>query len=228
MTSELIQVIALSIKVSVLATGINLVPGIAWGWLLARKQFPGKTLVDATLNIPLVLPPIVTGYLLLILLGPNGVMGKWLTGLGGTLAFTWWAAVVAAAVVSFPLLVRSVRAAIEQVDPALEEAARVLRAPEWAIFLRITLMMALPGIAAGTLLTFARALGEFGATIVFASNIPGKTQTIPLAIFSLMNQPGGEKQASILVIISVVLSYVSIFFNEWLMRQRQFPGRKEP
>ncbi len=224
MTTPLLQVIGLSLKVAVLATLLNLLPGIFWGWVLARKRFPAKTVVDATINIPLVLPPIVTGYLLLIALGPGSPVGRILAAAGMPIAFTWWGAVVAAAVVSFPLLVRAVRGAIEQVDPALEDAARVLRAPEWAIFWRVTVALAFPGIMAGTLLTFARALGEFGATIVLASNIPGKTQTIPLAIFSLINQPGGEKQAGVLVVISIVISYLSIFLNEWLLRRRFWRG----
>ncbi len=225
MNDILLQVIALSVKVSSLATGINIIPGLFFGWLLARKHFPGKTLVDTTVNIPLVLPPIVTGYLLLLTLGPGSGLGKFLQSLGISIAFSWRAAVVAAAVVSFPLFVRATRAAIEQVDPGLEDAARVLRAPERVIFFRITLAMAYPGIAAGMLLTFARAFGEFGATIVFASNIPGKTQTIPLAIFTFINQPGGEQRAMVLVIISIIISYVSIFVNEWLLRQQM--GRKE-
>lgn len=216
----LVQTVLLSLKVSVLATVFNLLPGILLGWLLARKQFRGKTIVDTTVNIPLVLPPIVTGYLLLISLGPGTITGRFLEHLGLPVAFTWRAAVLASAVVSLPLLVRAARGAFEQVDPGLEDAARMLRAPEWAVFVQITLSMAFPGIAAGILLTFARAFGEFGATIVFASNIPGKTQTIPLAIFTLINQPGGERYAMVLVGIAVVISYISIFVNEWLLRRQ--------
>ena len=216
----LVQTVLLSLKVSVLATVFNLLPGILLGWLLARKQFRGKTIVDTTVNIPLVLPPIVTGYLLLISLGPGTITGRFLEQLGLPLAFTWRAAVLASAVVSLPLLIRAARGAFEQVDPALEDAARMLRAPEWAVFVQISLSMAFPGIAAGILLTFARAFGEFGATIVFASNIPGKTQTIPLAIFTLINQPGGERYAMVLVGIAVVISYISIFVNEWLVRRQ--------
>ena len=219
MSISFIQVIWLSLKVAFLATLLNLIPGIFWGWLLARKHFPGKKFVDATINIPLVLPPIVTGYVLLILLGPGSPLGQLLAIIGYPVAFTWRAAVVAASVVSFPLLVRAARAAIEQVHPAYEQAARVLGAPELYIFRRITLALAIPGIAAGILLTFARAIGEFGATIVFASNIPGKTQTIPLAIFSFINQPGGEQQATILVLVSIVISYGSIFANEFFARR---------
>jgi molybdate transport system permease protein len=163
---------------------------------------------------------VVTGYFLLILLAPSGYLGRFLNQLFGiTVAFTWKAAVAASAVVSFPLLVRAVRVAVDSVDYKLEEAARLLRASEWEIFFKITLPLAANGIVAGAVLAFARGLGEFGATIIFASNIPGKTQTIPLAIFTYLNQPEGEAKAQMLVLISIVFSYLSILINELLLRR---------
>lgn len=214
-----LQIILLSLKVASLATLLLIPVGTFLGWLLARKSFPGKTLLDGVVNVPLVLPPVVTGYFLLVVLGPNGVVGGLLQKLGIRLAFTWAGAVVAAAVVSMPLLVRAARVAIDSVDVGLEEAARMLRAGEFRIFFRITLPLAANGVLAGTILAFARALGEFGATIVFASNIQGVTQTMPLAIFSYLNQVDGEAKARTLVIVSIALAYVSILVNELLMRR---------
>lgn len=193
--------------------------GTYLGWLLSRKSFKGKSLLDGVVNIPLVLPPVVTGYFLLIVLGPKGYLGQFLNKLGIKLAFTWQAAVVAAAVVSMPLLVRAVRVAIDSVDSRLEDAARMLRASELNIFFRITLPLASNGIMAGAVLAFARAVGEFGATIIVASNIPGVTQTIPLAIFTYLNQPGGEAKARILIIVSIVFAYLSVLGNEMLLRR---------
>ena len=222
MSPEL-QIIVLSLQVSVVATVIILPLGIALGWVLARKSFYGKSLLDALINVPLVLPPVVTGYFLLLTLGPSGYIGSYLNDyLGITLAFDWSAAVIAAAVVSLPLLVRAVRVAIDAVDPQLEEAARMLRAPEHDILWRITLPLAANGIIAGAVLAFARALGEFGATIVFASNIPGKTQTIPLAIFTFLQQPDGEGKVQVLVVVSIVFAYLSMLLNEWLLRRMKY------
>ncbi|MFQ5651372.1 MAG: molybdate ABC transporter permease subunit [bacterium] len=216
-------IILLSLKVATLATLILLPVGTTLGWLFARKTFPGKSLVEAVVNVPLVLPPIVTGYFLLVLLGPRSLPGQWLAALGLPLAFTWRAAVVASAVVSMPLLIRAVRVAIEAVDVKLEDAARMLRANEWQIFFRITLPLAINGIIAGAVLAFARALGEFGATIVFASNIQD-ARTMPLAIFSYLNQVGGEEKARILVIAAMALAYLSILLNEFLMRRFKHAG----
>ena len=219
MSSEA-QIIALSIQVALLATLFTLPIGIFFGWLLARKQFWGKSLLDAFINIPLVLPPVVTGYFLLILLGPNGPIGGPLKSYFGIIvAFSWHGAILAAGIVSLPLLVRSVRVAIEGVERKLEDAARMLHATEFSIFREITLPLAMNGIIAGIVLAFARALGEFGATIIFASNIPGKTQTIPLAIFTLINQPDGEAKAQVLVIASIVFAYLSMLLNEYLIRR---------
>ncbi len=194
--------------------------GTYLGWLFSRKRFIGKSLLDGLVNIPLVLPPVVTGYLLLILLGPSGFMGRFLKDwFGINLAFTWWAAVIASGVVSFPLLVRAVRVAVDSVDEKLEEAGRMLRASEASVFFKITLPLAANGIIAGSVLAFARALGEFGATIIFAGNILGKTQTIPLAVFTYFNQPDGANKATILLIVSVVISYLSILLNELMLRR---------
>ncbi len=215
-----LQIILLSLKVAALSTIIIIPIGTYLGWLFSRKRFTGKSLLDGLVNIPLVLPPVVTGYLLLIFLGPSGFMGRFLKEwFGINLAFTWWAAVIASAVVSFPLLVRAVRVAVDAVDEKLEEAGRMLRASEASVFFRITLPLAANGIIAGSVLAFARALGEFGATIIFAGNILGKTQTIPLAVFTYFNQPDGTEKATILLIVSVVISYLSILLNE-LMLQR--------
>ena len=215
-----VEIILLSIKVAVIATIIILPIGTYLAWLFARKNFPGRTLLDGIVHVPLVLPPVVTGYFLLILLGTNGVLGKHLNQwFGIRLAFTWKAAVIAAAVVSLPLFVRAVRVAIDSVDTKLEDAARMLHANEWRIFATITLPLAMHGILAGAVLAFARALGEFGATMIFASNIQGKTQTIPLAIFTYLNQPGGESKAKFLFIISILFSYLSILINEMLLRR---------
>ncbi len=220
MTTNL-DIVLLSLKVASVATLLLLPVSTYLGWLLARKQFWGKTLLDGFINIPLVLPPVVTGYFLLVILGPKGLVGRWLSPLGIQLAFTWYGAVIAAAVVSLPLLVRSVRVAIETVDTKLEEAARMLRAGEIRIFLRVTLPLATNGILAGTILAFARGLGEFGATIVFASNIEGQTQTIPLAVFSYLNRVDGEERAKVLVIVAIAIAYLSIVANEILLRRLQ-------
>ena len=219
MNSQL-QIILLSLKVATLSTIIIIPIGTYLGWLFSRKRFIGKSLLDGLVNIPLVLPPVVTGYLLLILLGPSGFIGRFLKEwFGINLAFTWWAAVIASAVVSFPLLVRAVRVAVDSVDEKLEEAGRMLRASEASVLFRITLPLAANGIIAGSVLAFARALGEFGATIIFAGNILGKTQTIPLAVFTYFNQPDGASKATILLIVSVVISYLSILLNELMLRR---------
>lgn len=215
-----LQIIFLSFKVALLATILILPLGIFLGWLLARKDFRGKSLLDALVNIPLVLPPVVTGYFLLILLGPYGYIGYYLQKYFGiSFAFNWTAAVIAAAVVSLPLLVRSVRVAVEGVDQKLEDVARMLRAREFTIFWGITLPLARNGIIAGAVLSFARAIGEFGATIIFASNISGKTQTIPLAIFTYLNQPDGEEKVKFLVGVSIAFAYLSMLINELLLRK---------
>ncbi len=220
MTPEFSQTILLSLKVASAAAATIFIPGIALGWLFARRNFPGKLLVDTLVNLPLVLPPIVTGYFLLIVFGRNGVLGRWLfETFGLALTFTWQAASLAAAVVSFPLFVRAVRVAIENVDPKIEEAGRVLRTSAWQTFLKVTLPLSRNGIIAGAMLAFARSFGEFGATIMVAGNIPGETQTIPMAIYSLVNQPGGENRATWFILISIVIAYGSLLTSEILLRR---------
>lgn len=205
----------LSIKVATGALFLIMVPGIACGWVFARRHFPGKALLEAIVHAPLVLPPVITGYLLLLLLGKQSLLGGLLASVGLTIPFTTAAAILAAAVMGFPLLVRAVRLGIELVDPRLEVAAATLGASPMRIFSTITLPLARSGIFTGLTLAFARGLGEFGATIVLAGNIAGETQTIPLAVFSHMQQPGGEDAALWLAGVSVVLSMAALVLSEW-------------
>jgi molybdate transport system permease protein len=209
----------LSIQTAFFATFLLLPFGIGLGWILARKNFWGKSLIEAFVQLPLVLPPVVTGYFLLLLLGPMGYIGAVFHNAGIRIAFSWFAAVLAAAIVSLPLMVRTIRISMSSIDIRLEETARTLGASETNIFLRITLPLALPGIIAGSLLSFARSLGEFGATIVFAGNIPGQTQTIPLAIFQYINQPNGMSKAHNLVLAAILFSYASMLFSEWMLKK---------
>lgn len=209
----------LSLRVSFWAVALSLPVGIAVAWLLARRDFVGKSLLDALVHLPLILPPVVTGYLLLVVFGRQGVVGGWLhEWLGITLAFRWTGAVLAGAIVGFPLMVRAVRLSIEAVDRRLEGAAMVLGARPLRVFLTVTLPLASPGIIAGALLAFARALGEFGATITFVSNIPGETRTLPIAIYTYLQIPGGEGAAGRLVLLSVVLALAALLASEWLAR----------
>jgi molybdate transport system permease protein len=197
-----------------------LIPAVACAWVLARKRFPGKVLVDAAVHLPLVLPPVVVGYLLLVVLGRRGMLGAWLyDGLGIDIAFTWRAAAIAAAVMGFPLMVRGVRLAIELVDVRIEDAARTLGAGPWRVFWTITLPLSLPGLLAGVVMAFARSLGEFGATITFAGNIEGQTRTLPVAIFTLTQTPGGDAPALRLVVISVLMSVAALVASELLARR---------
>ncbi|HTZ79583.1 MAG TPA: molybdate ABC transporter permease subunit [Stellaceae bacterium] len=215
-----ITALVLSIQVSVVAVVASLVPGIAVAWLLARCRFPGKALVDGFIHLPLVLPPVVVGYTLLVLLGRRGVLGAWLYGVFGiTFAFNWKGAALASAVVSFPLLVRAIRLSLEAVDRRLEAAARTLGAGRPRVFLTVTLPLTAPGLLTGTILAFARSLGEFGATITFVSNIPGETQTLPLALYSLVQQPSGDAAAGRLVVISIVLSLAALVASELVARR---------
>ena len=218
-TSDL-QILRLSVQVAALATLAGLVPAIAVAVLLARRRFWGHTLVNALVHLPLVLPPVVTGFLLLRVLGTRGPVGAWLAETFGiVLAFRWTGAVVAAAVMGFPLMVRAIRSSIEGVDPRLEEAAATLGAsPAWRL-LTITLPLAVPGILAGAILGFAKALGEFGATITFVSNIPGETQTLALAIYALTQTPGGDAGVWRLAALSVAVSLVALIAAEALARR---------
>jgi molybdate transport system permease protein len=219
-TPDDLQILRLSVQVAALATLAGLVPAIAVAVLLARRRFWGHALVNAVVHLPLVLPPVVTGYLLLRLLGTRGPVGAWLAEtLGVVLAFRWTGAVVAAAVMGFPLMVRAIRTSIEGVDPRLEEAAATLGAsPAWRL-LTITLPLAGPGILAGAILGFAKALGEFGATITFVSNIPGETQTLALAIYALTQTPGGEAGVWRLAALSVAVSLGALVAAEALARR---------
>jgi len=214
------EALALSVRVAVWCVVTVAAPGILCGWVLSRRDFPGKTLLDGLVHVPLVLPPIVTGYLLLLLLGPRGPLGSWLDSVFGLrVAFTWLGAVAASAVVSFPLMVRSVRLAMDLVDPRLEEASTILGAGPWRRFRTVTLPLTLPGVLTGLILTFARSLGEFGATITLAGNIAGETRTMPLAVFNLVETPGAEGSALRLVLISVVVSLLSLIASEILSRR---------
>jgi molybdate transport system permease protein len=206
--------------VSLVAVLLTLPPAYALAWLLARRRFPGRLLLDAVVHLPLVVPPVVTGWLLLLLFGRAGPLGAWLEAqFGLTLVFRWTGAALAAAVMALPLMVRAMRLSIEAVDRRLVEAARVLGAPPWRAFLSITLPLSAPGIAAGAMLGFARSLGEFGATITFASNIAGETRTLPLAIYSGLQLPGAEAQVTRLAAISIVLSMAALLASEMLVRR---------
>lgn len=196
--------LALTLKIAGLATALNLVLGVGAGFLLARKRFPGRDLLDAVLTLPLVMPPTVLGYYLLVMLGSHGVIGHWLkAAFGINLVFTWQGAVIAATLVSFPLVSRSARAALEAVDPQLEQVARTLGLRESGIFFRVSLPLAWRGVLAGLLLSFARAMGEFGATLMVAGSIPGKTQTLSLAVYEAV-QAGQDDVAGFLVMVSSV------------------------
>ncbi|TQV79354.1 molybdate ABC transporter permease subunit [Denitrobaculum tricleocarpae] len=215
-----LEALQLSLRVAFFAVTVSLPLGIAVAWILARYSFPGKPILDGIIHLPLVLPPVVVGYLLLILLGREGFLGQWLYRLFDiTLAFTWQGAAVAAAVMAFPLMVRSIRLALELVDRNLEAAAFTLGAGYWNVFFTVTLPLIAPGILAGSLLAFARSLGEFGATITFAANIPGITQTIPLALYSVIQTPEGELAALRLAILSVALSFAALAISEILARR---------
>ncbi len=213
------QAIALSLKVGATSVAVSLPVAIATAWVLARRAFPGKALLDAIVHLPLVLPPVVVGYALLLAFGRNGPLGALLAPFGITFAFRWTGAALAAAVMGFPLVVRSIRLSMDAVDPRLESAGRTLGAGPWRVFFTLTLPLAWPGLVTGALLGFARALGEFGATITFVSNIPGETQTLPLAIFGAIQVPGGDAQALRLSLFSVLLSLTALAASEWLARR---------
>ncbi|MCR9212586.1 MAG: molybdate ABC transporter permease subunit [Proteobacteria bacterium] len=220
MSEAEIGIVLLSLKVAIWCVIVSLPPALLIGWLLARREFYGKTLVNVLVHLPLVMPPVVVGYILLVTLGKRGFIGSWLFDTFGiSLIFNWKGVVVATAVMAFPLIVRAIRQAIEAVDQNLETAALTLGRSPALVFLTITLPLILPGILAGATLGFARALGEFGATITFVSNIPGETQTLPLAIYSLLQVPNGEEMALRLVILSALLAFLAIALSEWLARR---------
>jgi len=214
------EALGLSLRVALWAVAASLPFGLAVAWLLARREFFGKTLLNVVVHLPLVLPPVVIGYVLLILFGRQGPLGRWLyDSFNISLPFTWEGAALAAAVMAFPLMVRAMRLSIEAVDRKLETAARTLGASRFNVFLTITLPLILPGILAGAVLAFARSLGEFGATITFVSNIPGETRTLPLALYSLIQTPGGEAGAMRLVVLSVLLSLAALGASEAMARR---------
>ena len=214
------QAVALSLKVAVWATLFNLPPAILVAHALARRSFPGKQLLNALVHLPLILPPVVTGYLLLLTFGRRAPLGAWLEETFGlVLAFRWTGAALAAAIMGFPLMVRAIRLAIEAVDPKLEEAAATLGASRPFVFLTVTLPLILPGLIAGAVLGFAKAMGEFGATITFVGNIPGQTQALPTAIYSFLQIPGGESSALRLVAVSVTVAMAALLASEVLARR---------
>jgi molybdate transport system permease protein len=220
LSAEEWSALLISLRVAAWSAAAMLIPGIACAWLLARRRFIGKTLLDALIHLPLVLPPVVVGYGLLMLLGRNGIVGRWLDqSLGIQLAFTWRAAAIASALMGFPLLVRTTRLAIEAVDLRLEDAARTLGSSPARVFCTITLPLALPGVLAGLVLAFARGLGEFGATIIFAGNIEGATRTLPLAVYTYSQSPGGDAAALRLIAISVTVSLAALVASELLARR---------
>ncbi|MEE9515267.1 MAG: molybdate ABC transporter permease subunit [Candidatus Brocadiales bacterium] len=219
LSQEELSAIYISMKVAVCSTLLILPPGIFISWVLAKSRVRGKSVIDTLVNLPLALAPVVSGFFLLILISKAGLVGRVLyKDLGIELPFTWYAAVLASALISFPLLVRVVRVAMEEVDPRLENAARTLGAGPWRVFYTVTLPLAIRGVIAGSILAFTRSLGEFGATIMVAGNIPGKTQTIPLAVFNYV-QTGHDEKGIRLVLIATVLAFFALFLAQNISRR---------
>jgi molybdate transport system permease protein len=220
LTDEELQAVRLSLRVAFWSVTCSLPFGLLVAWLLARRSFPGKILLDGLVHLPLVVPPVVVGFILLVLFGRRGPIGGWLYDtLGITIIFTWQGAALAAAVVGFPLMVRAMRLSLEAVDRRLEAAARTLGARPFDVFMTVTLPLMAPGILAGAILAFARGLGEFGATITFVSNIPGETRTIPMAIYTYTQVPDGDLAAFRLSIVSVLLALIALVASEVLARR---------
>ena len=213
------EAVALSLRVSLVATLASLPFGILVAYVLARKEFYGRSVLNALVHLPLVLPPVVTGYILLVLFGKQGYLGGALDLLGISLAFRWTGAALAASIMAFPLMVRAIRLAIEAVDQGLEEAAATLGASPFKVFWTVTLPLCFPGILAGSVLAFAKAMGEFGATITFVSNIPGETRTIPSAIYTFLQVPGGETSVVKLVVFSIILAFGALAVSEIMARR---------
>ncbi|EFK10127.1 molybdate ABC transporter, permease protein [delta proteobacterium NaphS2] len=227
LTSMEWEALRLSLRISFWAVAVSMPFGILVAWILARLRFPGKSIFDGIVHLPLVLPPVVTGYVLLVLFGRKGPLGAFLQDhLGVTLAFNWKGAALAAAVMAFPLLVRAVRLSMESVDQELEAAARTLGAGPLRVFFTVTLPLVAPGIISGLILAFARSLGEFGATITFVSNIPGETRTLPLALYTLTQMPDGETGAMRLCLLSVGVAMIAMVLSEMAARRfsRQLKG----
>jgi len=212
--------IRLSLRIALVATAVALPFGVAVAWLLARKEFWGKALLDGLVHLPLVLPPVVTGYLLLISFGRKGPIGAFLADTFGIVfSFRWTGAALACGVMGFPLLVRAIRLSLEAIDRRLEDAAATLGASRLWVFATVTLPLALPGVIAGVVLCFAKALGEFGATITFVSNIPGETQTLSAAIYTYTNVPGGDAAAGRLVVVAIAIALLALIASEWFARR---------
>ncbi|HYK15630.1 MAG TPA: molybdate ABC transporter permease subunit [Burkholderiales bacterium] len=219
------EILQLSLKVAFWSVLCSLPIAVAVAMLLARSNFPGKSLFDAIVHLPLVLPPVVIGYFLLLLLGRRGPLGAVLEEYFGiVVAFRWTGAAIAAGIMGFPLMVRAIRLSIEAIDDGLEAAARTLGATRWRVYATVTLPLALPGILTGALLSFARSLGEFGATITFVSNIPGETRTLPLAIYTLTQVPGGDAAALRLSVIAILLSVMALMLSEYFVQRAQRRG----
>lgn len=220
LSPDALAAIHLTLRIAVVATLVATPIGIAVAWLLARKSFVGKSIVEALISLPLVLPPVVTGYLLLLTFGRRGAVGGFLAeNFGIVFSFRWTGAALACGVMAFPLLVRPIRVSIESVDLRLEQAAKTLGARPWEVFFTVTLPLALPGIIGGMVLAFAKALGEFGATITFVSNIPGETQTIASAIYALTQTPSGDAAAMQLIVISMIIAFGALLASEWFARR---------
>lgn len=223
LTSIEIEAVKLSIEVAVYCACISLPIALFVGYKMARYDFPGKAIIESIIHLPLVMPPVTTGYILLLVFGARSSIGMWIfESLGIKLSFSFYAAVIASIVVSFPLMVRSVRTSMEMVDKGLEESSLILGASKMKTFFKITLPLALPGVISGFVLAFARSLGEFGATITFAGNIEGQTQTLPLAIYTNMQIPGSESATFRLVVISVLISFCAMILSEWLIKKMKY------
>ncbi|GAA4421642.1 molybdate ABC transporter permease subunit [Bremerella cremea] len=228
MDSDQLSAVLLSLRVSLVGVVLGLPPGLLCGWLLARKNFWGKTVLETAINLPLVLPPVVTGYLLLVAFGRNGWLGALLQSVFGiSIIFDWKGAAVAAAVVAFPLMVRSIRLGISSVDPTLEMAAQTLGAGSWDVFWNVTIPLARSGIIAGCILAFARGFGEFGATIMISGNIPGKTQTVPLYVYDQMETPGGVENATSVIVVSILIAAFALLISEMLEKQSRVVSKQE-
>ena len=215
-----IEALKLSLRVSLWAVCLSLPLGILVAWALSRKSFPGRVLIDGIVHLPLIVPPVVVGYILLLAFGRRGFIGSWLwETFEISISFSWKGAALAAGIMAFPLMVRSIRLGLDAVDPKLEQAAKTLGASSFGVFFSVTMPLILPSILTGAILAFARCLGEFGATITFVSNIPGETRTLPLALYTAVQSPGGEVAALRLVVISVVIALVALLISEFLSRK---------
>jgi molybdate transport system permease protein len=221
LSAEELGIVLLSLRVAIVAVAVSLPAAIAVAYVLARCEFPGRVLLDALVHLPLVLPPVVVGFALLVLFGRHGPIGGWLDRwFGIVLAFRWTGAALAAGIMGFPLMVRAIRLSFAAIDRRLESVARTLGGSRIGVFFTVTVPLALPGIVTGVVLSFARSLGEFGATITFVSNIPGETQTLPLAIYTYTQVPSGDLQALRLSVVAIALSFASLIAAEWIARRR--------